>query len=171
MPTRNIHLTSTPHADAAGKLPTGCGKRVAKRYASRFLEDAGCPACLEHPETVAAAERLQLELRRACYVSDLNCAGKAAAHEAAGDDLSDVDAGAFCGLIHLGACSREGADFDRAKFVALDTRATPDRMKFCGLCGVTVLHAGGRCLSANHARNAERAGITFNRKGDLTLED
>jgi hypothetical protein len=169
MPNRNIHLTSSLTPNRAGKLPTGCGKQVAKQYASRFLEDAGCPACLANPEATAAAERLQVNLRRARYLSGLTCAGKAAAHEAAGDDLSDVDAGLRCGLIHTGACQREGEEFDPAKFVALDARATPDRMKFCGLCGVTVLHAGGRdCLSPNHARNAERAGITFNRKGDLT---
>jgi hypothetical protein len=166
MPNRNIHLTSSTTPNRAGKVPTGCGKTVAKRYASRFLEDAGCPGCLANAVAVAAAERLQVELRRAAYLSRLNCAGKAAAHDAAGDDLSDVDAGLRCGLIHLGACSREGEDFNPAAFLALDTRATPDRMKFCGLCGVTVLHAAGsRCLSPNHARNAERAGITFNRKG------
>lgn len=158
MPNRNMHLTSTFTPNRAGKLPTGCGKNVAKRYATRFLEDAGCPGCLANGVAVAAAERLQVELRRAAYASGLNCGGKVAAHEAAGDDLSDVDAGAFCGLIHVGACSRQGDDFDPARFVALDTRAQPDRMKFCDLCGVTVLHAAGsRCLSPNHARNAARA--------------
>lgn len=158
MPNRNIHLTSSATPNRAGKLPVGCGKAVAKRYASRFLEDAGCPGCLANGVVVAAAERLQVELRRASYVSRLNCAGKVAAHEAEGSDLSDVDAGFRCGLIHVGACSLQGDDFDPAVFAALDTRANPDRMKFCDLCGVTVLHAAGsRCLSANHARNAERA--------------
>jgi hypothetical protein len=158
MPNRNIHLTSSLTPNRAGKLPTACGKTVAKRYASRFLEDAGCPGCLANGVAVAEAERLQVELRRARYAARLNCAGKAAAHDAEGSDLTDVDAGLRCGLIHVGACSREGDDFDPAAFLALDTRKRPDAMKFCPLCGVTVLHAGGsRCLSPNHSRNAERA--------------
>lgn len=172
MPTRNIHLTSTFYADRDGRFPTGCGKRVPKKFASRFLESAGCPKCLANPEAVRDAERLQVELRRASYLSGLNCRGRVAAHHAAGEDVSDCDPGLRCNLKHVGACTPDGEDFDPAAFVALDTRAAPDEMKFCGLCGVTVLHAAGsRCLSANHARNAERAGITFRRKGDLTLED
>lgn len=49
----------------------------------------------------------------------LNCRGKVAAHEATGEDVSDCDPGLYCGLRHVGACNREGEDFDPAKFESL----------------------------------------------------
>lgn len=125
MPNRNLHLTSTLVAGEDGKHPTGCGKRVARRYVTAFLDDApGCPGCLANPEAVEQARRYSLAVRRGLYVARLNCRGKVAAHKATGEDLSDVDAGLRCGLIHLGACNPSGEDFDAEKFAALEADLT-----------------------------------------------
>jgi hypothetical protein len=69
-----------------------------------------------------AAERAARDARavaRAAYFSRLNCRGKVAADAFTGEDLSDVDEGLHCGLRHVGACNREGADFDAEAFARL----------------------------------------------------
>jgi uncharacterized C2H2 Zn-finger protein len=70
----------------------------------------------------SAAEQAARDVRRlmrAVYEQKLNCAGKVAAHEATGEDVSDCDRGFRCGLRHVGACNPSGEDFDAEKFARL----------------------------------------------------
>jgi hypothetical protein len=120
MPTPVFHLATTHVANLSALFPVACPKKqVVGRYATTLLEAVTCANCLANPEAVAEAERLQLAFRRSLYASRLNCRGKVAAHKATGEDVSDCDEGLHCGLKHVGACNREGEDFDASRFASL----------------------------------------------------